>query len=133
MTTPILSKQGERIGVTQVLNKRGGQFTRRDEKRLAAFTNQIAIALENARLFDDVLRMKNFNESILRSTSNGMITLDEQSRVTSANDATLAILQTGRATLVGRTTAELFGGVNEWVLTSLAKVSSTGVSDVAVD
>jgi adenylate cyclase len=133
LTTPIQTKHGERIGVTQVLNKRGGQFTRKDEKRLAAFTAQMAIALENARLFDDVLRMKNFNESILRSTSNGMITLDDGRRVTTANEASVSILQTTREALVGHTAKELFGGANEWVLTSLAKVSSTGVTDAAVD
>jgi adenylate cyclase len=133
LTTPIHTKHGERIGVTQVLNKRGDQFTRKDEKRLAAFTAQIAIALENARLFDDVLRMKNFNESILRSTSNGMITLDDNRRVTTANDASVSILQTTREALVGHTATELFAGANEWVLTSLDKVSSTGVTDAAID
>jgi adenylate cyclase len=133
LTMPIAGKDGRRIGVTQVLNKRGGQFSSRDVERLAAFTTQIAIALENARLFDDVVRMKNFNESILRSTSNGMITLDDERRVTSANDAALTILETSREKLVGPTAAEIFRGDNEWLLTSLAKVSSTGVTDVMVD
>jgi adenylate cyclase len=133
LTTPISAKNGKRIGVTQVLNKRGGSFTTRDAERLAAFTTQIAIALENARLFDDVVQMKNFNDSILRSTSNGMITLDDDRQLTSANDATLAILQTRRETLVGHAAEEIFGGPNEWVIASLEKVSATGVTDVAVD
>ena len=34
----IVNKAGERIGVTQVLNKRGGPFTAKDEARLRAFT-----------------------------------------------------------------------------------------------
>ena len=53
-----------------MLNKRHGHFTHKDEARLRAFTAQIAIALENAKLFDDVLRVQNYNEAILRSTSN---------------------------------------------------------------
>jgi len=40
--------------VTQVLNKRSGPFTTEDESRLKAFTAQVSIALENAKLFDDV-------------------------------------------------------------------------------
>ena len=36
---------------------------RKDESRLRAFTAQIAIALENAKLFDDVLRVQNYNEA----------------------------------------------------------------------
>jgi adenylate cyclase len=56
---PVKNKKGKTIGVTQVLNKKGGPFTKVDENRLRAFSAQAAIALENARLFDDVLNMKN--------------------------------------------------------------------------
>ena len=75
------------IGVTQVLNKRGGPFTDEDETRLKAFTAQMAIALENAKLFDDVQNMKNYNESMLESMSNGVITLDEEERIVTCNAA----------------------------------------------
>ena len=54
LCVPVVNKQGKTIGVTQVLNKRGGPFTDEDEQRLRAFTAQISIALENAKLFDDV-------------------------------------------------------------------------------
>ena len=68
------------IGVSQMLNKRGGIFTDEDEQRLKAFTAQIAIALENSKLFDDVRRMKDYNDAMLQSMSNGVITLDPQAR-----------------------------------------------------
>lgn len=55
LALPVINKAGKRIGVTQVLNKRGGPFTAKDESRLRALTAPIAIALENAKLFDDVL------------------------------------------------------------------------------
>ncbi len=48
---PVINKNGKTIGVTQVLNKRGGAFTDEDEFRLRAFTGQISIALENAEAF----------------------------------------------------------------------------------
>ena len=67
LCTPVTNKQGRVIGVTQVLNKRGGPFSEADESRLKAFTAQISIALENAKLFSDVQRMKNYNESMLQS------------------------------------------------------------------
>ena len=54
LCVPVINKEGKKIGVTQVLNKRGGPFTGEDESRLKAFTAQIAIGLENAKLFDDV-------------------------------------------------------------------------------
>src|SRR6185295_19100941 len=60
LCTPVINKDGKTIGVTQVLNKHGGPFTDGDEARLKAFTSQIAISLENAKLFDDVQNMKNY-------------------------------------------------------------------------
>src|SRR3546814_8875797 len=52
LCVPVVNKDGKRIGVTQVLNKRGGAFTDEDESRLKAFTAQVSIALENAKLLD---------------------------------------------------------------------------------
>ncbi|PHS78735.1 MAG: adenylate/guanylate cyclase domain-containing protein, partial [Rhodospirillaceae bacterium] len=70
LCTPVVNKTGKCIGVTQVLNRKGGPFTDEDEQRLKAFTAQIAIGLENAKLFNDVQNMKNYNESMLESMSN---------------------------------------------------------------
>jgi adenylate cyclase len=77
LCVPVMNKSGTVIGVTQVLNKIGGAFTPEDEARLKAFTAQIAIALENAKLFDDVQTMKNYNEAMLESMSNGVITVGD--------------------------------------------------------
>jgi HlyD family secretion protein len=51
---PLVNVQGRRIGVVQVLNKRGGRFSDRDSELLAALTSQAAIAIENARLYQDL-------------------------------------------------------------------------------
>ena len=67
LCVPIVNKNGKTIGVTQVLNKKGGPFTDEDEKRLKVFTAQLAISLENAKLFDDIQNMKNYNEGVLRA------------------------------------------------------------------
>ena len=66
---PIINKDGECIGCTQVLNKKGGGFTAEDESRLKAFTQQVAIALENAKLFEDVAKERAYNHSMLTSMS----------------------------------------------------------------
>ena len=47
---PIVDKDGAAIGVTQVLNKSGGEFLARDEARLKAFTAQVSISLANAQI-----------------------------------------------------------------------------------
>jgi adenylate cyclase len=130
---PIVNKSGVCIGVTQVLNKRGGKFTGKDEARLRAFTAQIAVSLENARLFEDVLKMKNYNESILRSTSEGMITLDGDRAIVTANAAAAKILLSEEHELVGQPAQAVFGETNQWVIDAVARVEQTGQSDISVD
>lgn len=133
LCVPITNKAGVRIGVAQVLNKRGGAFTSKDEARLRAFSAQIAVCLENAQLFDDVLSMKNYNESILQSTSNGIVTLDADGKIVTANDAALAVLQATRDGLVGAPANDVFAGANRWVADKLKKTQATGETSLAVD
>jgi adenylate cyclase len=131
---PIVNKTGARIGVTQVLNKKGdAAFSNKDVSRLRAFTAQVAVSLENAQLFDEVVSVKTYNESILKSTSNGMMTLDNEGNVVTANDATLKILQTDLETLIGRPAQRVFGKQNAWVMASIERVAKTGEHDTAVD
>jgi adenylate cyclase len=131
---PIVNNAGARIGITEVLNKkRGAAFSPRDEARLGAFTAQIAVLLEQAKLFDEVLSLKNYNENILRSTSNGMITLDSDGLVVTANEAALAILKLPEEWVVGSAAGELFAGENAWVMTSMARMAQTGQREIAID
>lgn len=54
LCVPMRSPRGEVIGVFQVLNKRGGEFTPLDEQLLASLSSQAAVAVENARLYEQV-------------------------------------------------------------------------------
>jgi adenylate cyclase len=133
LCVPITNKAGARIGVAQALNKKGGVFTQKDESRLKAFAAQVAVSLENAKLFDDVLSMKNYNESILKSTSNGIITLDAEGRMVTANEAALVLLGVTREDLVGATARDRFAGANAWINDSLARTEASGDTALAVD
>ena len=130
---PIFSGRAELIGVTQVLNKRDGVFTSDDERRLRAFAAQIAAALENAELFDEVLRLKNYNEGILKSLSNGVITLDADKLITKVNDASVRILNRDEADLLGREATAVFGNSNPWISKSIDYVAQSGTNDFHVD
>jgi adenylate cyclase len=133
LCVPITNKAGARMGVTQALNKRGGAFTAKDEARLKAFAAQVAVSLENAKLFDDVLNMKNYNESILKSTSNGIVTADAKGRIVTANEAAEGLLGLSREVLIGSLAGELFSGSNRWIAESLANTQATGETDLAID
>ncbi|PKN77042.1 MAG: adenylate/guanylate cyclase domain-containing protein [Deltaproteobacteria bacterium HGW-Deltaproteobacteria-10] len=133
LCTPVINKSGKIIGVTQVLNKKGGPFTREDEMRLKAFTAQVAIALENAKLFDDVQNMKNYNEGMLESMSNGVITLNEDGKIITCNTAGLRIMKVAEAEILNRRAEEFFSGVNAWVMEKTEKVGKTQTQDVIMD
>jgi len=133
LCVPIVNKYGKTIGVTQVLNKHGGPFTSQDESRLRAFTAQIAIALENAKLFADVHNMKNYNDAMLESMSNAVITLDEGGRIATCNAAGLKILKVSPEQILERPVAEFFGGDNAWIVERLKRVDETAAADMLMD
>ncbi|MBI5790706.1 MAG: GAF domain-containing protein [Rhodocyclales bacterium] len=133
LCVPIVNKHGKVIGVTQVLNKRGGPFTGEDESRLRAFTAQISIALENAKLFADVQNMKNYNEAMLESMSNAVITLDEAEKIATCNAAGLRILRVTPAQILQKPAVEFFAGSNAWVQEKLKRVGETQTTELAME
>jgi adenylate cyclase len=132
LCTPIINKHGKTIGVTQVLNKRGGPFTAQDESRLRAFTAQISIALENAKLFADVQNMKNYNEAMLESMSNGVLTLDDTGKIVTCNAAGLRILKARPEQILHRPPQDFFSGGNDWLLDKLKQVEETASTEVTM-
>ncbi len=121
---PVLNKEGKTIGVSQVLNKRGGSFNSEDEKRLGAFTSQISMGIENAKLFDDVQNQKNYSESILSSMHDAVLTLDEEGVVKTCNSAGLRIFKVPiLSEIMGKKVDEFFDGPNEWLAEKLKDVA----------
>jgi len=133
LNVPVIDRTGERLGVVQALNKRGGPFTQVDIRRLKAFSAGIAVALENARLFSDVLALKNYNENILKSLSNGVVTLDRQCVIVKVNEAAQRILGLSAEALVDRSAEHAFGNLNAWITRSLEFVARMGATDYHAD
>jgi len=133
LNVPVIDRTGERLGVVQVLNKRGGPFTQVDIRRLKAFSAGIAVALENARLFSDILALKNYNESILKSLSNGVVTLDRECVIVKVNEAAQRILGLSSEALVDRPAQQAFGNLNAWITRSLEFVARMGATDYHAD
>ncbi len=133
LCTPVINKAGVVIGATQVLNKKGGSFNQEDEARLKAFTAQVSVALENAKLFDDVQNMKNYAESMLESMSNAVVTLNEDGVIQTCNAAGAKILKTPIQEILKKKAAEFFTGKNAWVEEKIRLVASTGEPSLMMD
>jgi adenylate cyclase len=89
---PVFNSANELIGVTQLINKQQGSFTTSDEEFMRAFNIQAGIALENARLFENVLLEKQYQKDILQSLSDAVISTDMEGRIVTINDAALQLL-----------------------------------------
>ncbi|MFA5914513.1 MAG: GAF domain-containing protein [Burkholderiales bacterium] len=130
---PIVAKGARVIGVMEILNRKLGAFGAADERRLHAFCAEAAVAIQNAQLFEEISTERNYNESILRSMGNAVLTLDADGVLRKVNEAATRILQRGEQELVGRALADLFVERNAWVAKSLDKVRAEGKTDITVD
>jgi len=84
LCVPMLVK-GRELGVIQLLNKIEGDFDNDDMTRLSAMANTIAVAIDNANLFQEVAQNRNRLQAILNSTEDGILTIDMDDVVVTAN------------------------------------------------
>ncbi len=132
LCAPIVNKNGDALGVIQLLNKRGSSFSAVDETRLHAFSAQASMALENAQLFEDVLNLKNYNESILESLSNGVVTLSPAGQIVKCNSATQRILGLS-GSLEDCAIQAFLKAENAWLTDSIQAVNHSGQTVVHMD
>ena len=107
-----ISTKSKSIGFMILANKetRSGTvpFNLLDLELLSSLSNQAAVAMENAKLFKDISKEKQFNESILGSIATGVITLDRLGEVDSINAAGLKILRMKKEDIIGNHYLYLF-------------------------
>ncbi len=100
---------GELVGALGVGHKDGRvPLSSEDESLLTAVLAQASLAYENARLYgalaerlEEIRTLQEYQESVIRSSSSGIVVLDADGRIHSSNPAF--------AQLVGRTEAQLQG------------------------
>jgi adenylate cyclase len=110
-----LKVKGKLTGVIYADNRvREGLFTEKERALLSDFSNQAAVALENARLFDSVKRtldevteLKNLMEDVFASIASGVLTADIGDIITLCNKAAEEILAAPKGSLLGTSLREL--------------------------
>ncbi|MFD2261385.1 adenylate/guanylate cyclase domain-containing protein [Lacibacterium aquatile] len=126
MMVPIRTAQGETIGVLEVDNRASSEpFSEVDEQRLKGFADQLGIAAENDRMLTEILGMKAYNESILRSLSNGVMTIDSAGLVNYANEAVGRILKRDGDVFIGRSLTDIFTEFDSWLPDAVEQVAET--------
>jgi adenylate cyclase len=95
-----LRVKGKITGVIYADNRiKTGLFSEGDRRLLSAIADQAAVAIENARLFQnikhnlqEITNMKNLMDNIFASIASGVITTDTQDKITLFNRAAESIL-----------------------------------------
>lgn len=85
LSVPVMNANKELLGVIQVINKKNGEFTIQDLWILNGFAAQTSIAIENAKLFDEINRMKNYLDDLIQNLSSGIITVDKKGTIKTVN------------------------------------------------
>lgn len=85
LSVPVLNPNKKLLGVIQVINKKEGEFSIQDLWILNGFAAQTSIAIENAKLFDEINRMKNYLDDLIQNLSSGIITVDKKGTIKTVN------------------------------------------------
>ena len=99
---------GEAMGVIYVFRSSSSPgFSTNDRQVLAAFADQAAIAVHNARLYQRLLAEKRHLDTIIEYSADGVMILDGNNRIHTANQALERILGLPRSQILGRPCAEV--------------------------
>jgi two-component system NtrC family sensor kinase len=110
---------GSLVGALGVGHKDGRvPFSSEDEALLIALMAQASLAYENARLYgalaerlEEIRTLQQYQESVIRSSSSGIVVLDGSDRVHSANPAFAALVGRAEKEMTGRAFEDVLAGV----------------------
>ena len=128
-----LKVKNELIGVIYADNRiRSGIFTEASRSVLSTFGNQVAIAIENARLFtslrhtlEEVTELKNLMDNIFASIASGVITTDVQDQITLCNKAAEVIIGQSATEIIGYRLDKIIPSIAQDILPQLAIMRET--------
>ena len=105
-----LRAREELVGILVVGAKRSEAPYSRDERlTLTTLADQVAVAIHNARLYDEIVREKKRTETILEETFAGIVVLDRQMRILVVNPGAEAITGYSSQELIGRSLPDVLG------------------------
>jgi len=94
--------QKQAIGILSVYRAEPHQWSSEEVELASTIANQVAIAVENARLYQAVAEAKRQLENIMDSIADGLYTTDKERRITSFNAAAEALTGWRAAEVLGR-------------------------------
>jgi PAS domain S-box-containing protein len=103
---PILSKSRV-LGIIVVGSRKSHKFAQREIHLLKAFGSQLGAALENAQLYEQVNRGRDYIENLLENAGDAIVSTDAQDTILSWNRAAEVIFGYSREEVIGKNLAML--------------------------
>ena len=103
--------QRKQIGVIYVLRNSETVFSQDDLSVLSSFANQAAIAVRNARLYDQSIEQNLRLAALFRAMADGILILDAEMKVSQVNTSLERMLNLTQSELVGK----IYSDVINWV------------------
>ncbi len=97
-----LVREDRVIGGLVVRRAAAGEYPEETVALLQTFADQSAVAIHNARLFDEVQRQKTYSEALVEASPVAIATIDTAGRVRSWNSAAERLFGWGAAEALGR-------------------------------
>jgi PAS domain S-box-containing protein len=107
LAVPLLAKD-DVIGAIGVSDRTGRVFDAEDVRLAQALAHQAALALANARLYEEVRDARDFLQSIAENSADAIVTTDRHGRITYASSGSTDMFGYRPEELVGRQVAELY-------------------------
>lgn len=101
LSVPLKVKQSV-IGVLQVLDTAVGRFGQDELALLEPLAAAAAVAIDNARLYQETDHLRAYNENIVQSMEEGILLTDDEGRITFLNRKSAELLGCPAGDLVGR-------------------------------
>ncbi len=87
-----ITRKDELLGVVELVNRVDGVFREADLEFLQHLGNQVGVALENCRLYQNTENLLTYTNSVINSLTGGFISTDLKGNVTRCNNAACRIL-----------------------------------------
>lgn len=125
LAAPLTGQSGDNVGVLQLSDREGGDYTAEDEAILVQLADVISVCIENAQLIErsreaaaSAQQARDRVETVLSSISDAFYVLNNDFCFTYLNDRAVRLLQRRREDLLGKNVWEEFPEARETAIYS---------------
>jgi len=126
VSLPLKVEGDEFLGALYVFRVRGGEFSRNDRQVLQSFADQAAIAVNNARLYEQLSQEKSRLNAILEFSADGVVIMDGAHRIQMFNRAMSNLIGVPASEAIGQKFEDVLVLRNKRAGTTLAEAEAKG-------